>query len=267
VVTIVAFHAHPDDEALLTGGTLAKAARLGHRVVLVVATDGERGLAAQSVAAGGLARVRTRELDAAADALGVARVVRLGLADSGWGTGEAVPEQAFSRLGLAEASAGLEEVLRQERASVLTTYDEAGGYGHPDHVAVHRVGAFAAAQAGTPAVLQATAPREAVSRLVRLASRLPGLLDVHDAQRLVQGFSPRRAITAEVDVRPYLDAKVAALAAHASQATSDAGPRTVRLLVALPRALQRLVLGREWFAGPPAATALRPDVFSPPRGR
>ncbi|MGN6301146.1 MAG: PIG-L deacetylase family protein [Angustibacter sp.] len=270
MATIVAFHAHPDDEALLTGGTLAKAAGLGHRVVLVVATDGERGLAARSVSAGGLERVRTRELDAAARALGVARVVRLGLPDSGWGSTAAVPERAFSRLPVAEAADGLVDVLRQEGAQVLTTYDAAGGYGHPDHVAVHHAGAFAAAQAGTPAVLQATAPRETVSRVVRLASWVPGLLDVHDRQLLLRGFSPRAAITVEVDVRPFLDAKLAALAAHASQATSDAGPRTLRLLAALPPAARRLVLGREWFAGSAAAAALCPDVFSlrvhPPAG-
>ncbi len=262
MATIVAFHAHPDDEALLTGGTLAKAARLGHRVVLVVATDGEAGLAAASVAAQGLAAVRLTELDVAARALGCARVVRLGLPDSGWDPGGQPAAGTFSRLPLPVAAAGLVDVLREESATVLTTYDAVGGYGHPDHVAVHRVGRYAAEQAGTPAVLQATAPRETVRRVVRLASAVPGLLDVHDARRFASAFSPAASITHRVDVRAELDAKLAALAAHASQATSDAGPRTVRLMLGLPRPLQRLVLGREWFVGPPLTHRTCADVFT-----
>ena len=262
MATIVAFHAHPDDEALLTGGTLARASRLGHRVVLVVATDGERGLAATATSSLGLASVRTAELDRAARALGAARVVRLGLPDSGWGTSEPVRPGAFARMPLAAAAEGLSAVLLEERAAVLTTYDSAGGYGHPDHVAVHRVGAFAAAHAGTPAVLQATLPREIIARVTRLLAVVPGLLDVHDVQRLRRGFTPNGLITHQVDVRPDLDAKLSALAAHASQATSDDGPRTLRLLLRLPRPLQVLVLGREWFVGPTSAGAGCPEVFT-----
>lgn len=262
VATIVAFHAHPDDEALLTGGTLARASRLGHRVVLVVATDGERGLAARETSKLGLASVRADELGRAASALGAARIVRLGLPDSGWGTAEAAAPESFSRMPLNVAAEGLVSVLRQERAAVLTTYDSAGGYGHPDHVAVHRVGAFAAAQAGTGAVMQATLPREVISRITRTLSILPGALDVHDVARLRQGFTPGRLITHQVDVRSDLDAKLSALAAHTSQATSDDGPRTLRLLLRLPRVLQALVLGREWFVGPNPSGAVCADIFT-----
>ncbi|MGZ4494431.1 MAG: PIG-L deacetylase family protein, partial [Nocardioides sp.] len=82
--TLVAFHAHPDDEALLTGGTLAKAAAQGHRVVLVTATNGERGLAGRADGRGDdLARLRLAELETSAAALGCARVVTLGYGDSG----------------------------------------------------------------------------------------------------------------------------------------------------------------------------------------
>src|SRR6195952_227274 len=90
---LVSFHAHPDDEALLTGGSLARAAAEGHRVVLVVATDGEGGLPSASTASD-LGRRRAAELDAAAAALGCARVVRLGLPDSGW-RGSARPGPVF----------------------------------------------------------------------------------------------------------------------------------------------------------------------------
>jgi LmbE family N-acetylglucosaminyl deacetylase len=145
---------------------------------------------------------------------------------------------------------------------VLTTYDAAGGYGHPDHVAVHHVGARAAQLAGTATVLQATLPREPLASLVRLAARVPGLLDVSDAGAFARSFSPRSAITHRVDVRAHLPAKLAALAAHASQATSDGGPRTVELLLRLPRPVQRLVLGREWFANPALAAGRRDDLLA-----
>src|SRR6195952_5152771 len=79
--TLVAFHAHPDDEALFTGGTLARASAQGHRVVLVTATAGERGLAAAGTT--DLGRIRSDELQVSADALGVARLVILGYGDSG----------------------------------------------------------------------------------------------------------------------------------------------------------------------------------------
>ncbi len=83
--TLVAFHAHPDDEALLTAGTMARAAAEGHRVVLVVATDGDLGLAASTYAGdGALGQRRLAELRASAARLGVARVEHLGYADSGW---------------------------------------------------------------------------------------------------------------------------------------------------------------------------------------
>ncbi|MDX6281804.1 MAG: hypothetical protein QOH03_2875, partial [Kribbellaceae bacterium] len=81
--TLVSFHAHPDDEALLMGGTLARLAAEGHRVVLAVATDGEAG-AASSEYRGDLAAHRRDELDRSAEALGCARVVRFGFRDSGW---------------------------------------------------------------------------------------------------------------------------------------------------------------------------------------
>src|ERR1044072_7500308 len=87
--TLVAFHAHPDDEALLMGGTLARLAAEGHRVVLAVATDGEAGAAASSYrSAGRLAAHRRDELERSAAALGCARVVRFGFKDSGWPTAD-----------------------------------------------------------------------------------------------------------------------------------------------------------------------------------
>ena len=249
--TIVSFHAHPDDEVLLTGGSLARAAAEGHRVVLVVATAGEAGLAASRYGTGAdLGRHRLDELRQAADALRCARVELLGYADSGIDraprTGQDVSVR-FADADVEQAAARLAGLLREEHADVLTVYDAAGGYGHPDHVQVHRVGVRAAAIAGTPVVLEATVDRDLLLRAVRLLDRLRRLLPVPWHPPLAEAFTARSALTHRVDVRPHTAAKRAALAAHASQATADGAARTVALLLHLPGPLFRLVLGHEWF--------------------
>ena len=244
--TLVAFHAHPDDEALLMGGTLARLAAEGHRVVLAVATDGEAGAAASSYrSAGRLAAYRRAELERSAAALGCARVVRLGFRDSG--SSGAVADGAFSRLAVELAAAPLIELLRAERADALTIYDPAGGYGHPDHKQVYAAGVYAAAQAGTPLVLQATIDRRLIRRLVRVAGAIPGVLPAVRAADYDRAYSPTSAITHCVDVRAYADQKRQAFRAHASQASSDGGARTLGLLLKLPPWLFRRVLGREWY--------------------
>ncbi|MFD0658923.1 PIG-L deacetylase family protein [Thermocatellispora tengchongensis] len=172
--TAVFFHAHPDDEALLTSGTMAMLAAQGYRVVLVVATAGERGLA--DLAPGdALGEARMEELYKSAALLGCARVVRLGYADSGLsetgGVAEDRPDNAFIDADSEEAAQRLAAVLKEENAELVTIYDPAGGYGHPDHVQVHRVGKRAAEIAGTPIVLEATVNRDPLLRALRLASR------------------------------------------------------------------------------------------------
>jgi LmbE family N-acetylglucosaminyl deacetylase len=248
--TIVSFHAHPDDEALLTAGTLARAAAQGHRVVLVAATAGEVGLAASEFGHGArLGARRLTELHRSADAIGAARVVVLGYADSGL-HGEVEPADGvapFARADVDEAAARLAAVLEEEHADVLTSYDVTGGYGHPDHVQVHHVAARAAGLAGTPAVLEATVDRDLLLRGLRLARRLRLLPDEVDVPAFERAYSPRREITHRIDVRRWTGAKRAAMAAHASQATADSGDRTLAALLRLPGPLYRQVLGREWF--------------------
>lgn len=263
--TLVAFHAHPDDEVLLTGGVLAAAAAGGHRVVLVVATSGGAGLS--DVGAGEeLARCRERELRASAEVLGCARVVLLGYADSGMDGAAATAPGAprFADVDLEVAAGRLAEVLREEEATVLTVYDARGGYGHPDHVQVHRVGVRAAQLAGTPVVLEATVDRD-LFRLVLSAARLAGRL----VPRLpllpaTQVYTPRAEITHRVDVRAWLPAKRAAMAAHTSQSVGGAAPRTLAVLLRLPDFLLRRVVGTEWFVqrGIRAPRRPYPDVFA-----
>lgn len=250
--TVVSFHAHPDDEALLTGGTLARAASDGHRVVIVTATDGEAGLTSTEVTArGDLAATRLNELHQAAAALGAQRVVTLGF-----------PDGRFSSIDVADAAARLADILLEEGADVLTTYDRAGGYGHPDHVHVHRVGGEAARLAGTRVVLEATIDRRRLRRAVRLMRLVPGS-PVVSPDGFRDAYADRSELTHQIDVSGQIPAKLAALSAHHSQ--SVGGPaRTVRFLSTLPVFLVRPVLGHEWFIehGRPGGGRLLDDIFA-----
>ncbi len=260
--TLVSFHAHPDDEALLTGGTLARAAADGHRVVVVTATAGEAGLAEPGE--GGLAARRLAELEQSAAALGVARVVVLGYPDSGSTLPVPPgPPPPFASLDPEEPAERLAALLREERADVLTVYDARGGYGHPDHVQVHRVGVRAAELAGTRVVLEATVDRDRLTRLAGALRWVPGLRRLVPADAFAQAYTPAVELTHEVDVRPWLAAKRAALAAHRSQATG-ARVRTVAVLLRLPGPVAAPVLGREWFRerGRPAGPGRLDDVFA-----
>ncbi len=244
--TLVSFHAHPDDEALLTGGTLARAAAEGHRVVLVVATAGEAGLAREGRGAG-LRERRLAELRESANRIGCARVEVLGYPDSGLagnGTGSGTP---FARTDVELAAQRLARLLVEEQAHVLTIYDEAGGYGHPDHVQVHRVGVRAGALAGTPVVLEATVDQRLFRWALRLFAGLSRLANGSQPPGGRSAYTPRSQLTHRVDVRLYLNQKRAAMRAHASQQTSGSGPRSLALLLRIPPPLFRLWLGHEWF--------------------
>lgn len=253
--TLVTFHAHPDDEALLTSGTMAKAAAAGHRVVLVVATSGEVGDADVDALAEGetLAERRRRETLASAEALGVARVEFLGYGDSGLdGASPAAGTVAFCQADLGEEVAALAAILLEEDADVLTTYDPNGGYGHPDHRRVHEVGRRAAEKAGTPVVLEATVHREVIRaglELVRgLGYELPPEWSPDDVEAW---FSAGDAITHTIDVSEHLPAKRASMAAHASQATSAvSSTRTLAQFLSLPEPFYAMAFGTEWFVEP-----------------
>jgi LmbE family N-acetylglucosaminyl deacetylase len=276
--TCVFFHAHPDDEALLTAGTMARLAAEGHRVVLVVATAGERGLAAADRLGGvegahgvavraapdasavrSLGGVRTAELHASARALGCARVEVLGYRDSGL-SGDA--PGGFASTDVAAGAARLARILREENAGLLTVYDPAGGYGHPDHVQVHRVGVAAARRAGTPVVLEATVDRDLLMRALRLVSLVhrlpPGFLG-----GIERSYVSGAEITHRVRVGRYAAAKRAAMAAHASQATGGDSVRTLAWLLRLPPPLFRLVLGTEWYVRRPGPAETMPAETMP----
>jgi len=244
MATLVCFHAHPDDECIATGGTMAKAAADGHRVVLVVATRGDHGEVADGFLdmEEQLADRRVAETMAAAEILGVRRVEFLGYVDSGMiGTPENDLPGSFWTADLDEAAGRLAAILEEEQADVLTCYDEIGGYGHPDHIQVHRVGLRAAELAGTPKVFQATINRDHFISLMREMPRPEGFDDVPDLEAEENFGMPESVITATVDVAPYLELKRAAMRAHASQIGEQ------HFMLAMPDEAFARAFGTEWY--------------------
>jgi LmbE family N-acetylglucosaminyl deacetylase len=245
VGTIVSFHAHPDDEAIGTAGTLARAADAGHRVVLVFATRGELGEPVPGVLGDGeqLAMRRSAECFAAAREIGAKRVEFLGWTDSGM-MGEPANDApyCFWQASVEHAARRLAVILDEEEPDVLTVYDDNGGYGHPDHIQVHRVGVRAAELAGTRRVYEATANRDAIVRGLTEARaagmEMPGDLDP-DA---MDDFGVREEqITTEIDVTDYLDRKRAAMAAHASQISETS------FFLSVPPEFFARAFGTEWY--------------------
>ena len=245
---VVAFHAHPDDEVLWTGGTLARLAAEGHRVIVVVACAGGLGPGRNADP-----ETRLAELRASAARLGVAQVVHLGYADSGHGPllfPDPPGQVRFARADPEQAAARLAALIAAEEAALLLSYDRHGGYGHRDHVRVHQVAARAAelaAGSGRPLrVLEATMPRE-LAALALLPACALRLVTKPDAAVIRAGFTPRAAITHRVNVRRFAAAKQAALAVYRDQFGGQAG-RLFRVLVNLPVPAFGWLCGREWFA-------------------
>ena len=246
--TLVCFHAHPDDESIATGGTMAKAAADGTRVVLVIATRGEVGEVADGFLDPGeaLAERRVVETQASADVLGVARVEFLGYVDSGM-MGEPtndVPE-CFWQADVDEAAERLARILREESADVLTVYDANGNYGHPDHIQVHRVGLRAAELAGTPRVFEATMNREFLLRQIQEAAlAMPDDMpegEVPSEEEIAQLGSAEAEITHGIDVGDFTEVKRDSMRAHASQIPPDS------FFLSMPEEVFRGSFGTEWY--------------------
>jgi LmbE family N-acetylglucosaminyl deacetylase len=255
--TLVVFHAHPDDEAIATGGSMARAHAEGHRVVLVVATNGEHGEVPDDLADGEtLADRRRAETERSAAALGVDEVVWLGYADSGMTGWDAnANERSFWQADVDEAAERLATILRREHADVLTIYDWHGNYGHPDHVKVYRVGCRAeqlvAGDLPDLRVFEATMNRDEIRRQM-VAAREAGVQfepDVEDGEFDPDGpmddgnpmGMPEDELTTMVDVSDFVDNKYRAISAHASQVT-DAG-----FFTRMTPETFAFAFGREWF--------------------
>jgi LmbE family N-acetylglucosaminyl deacetylase len=254
--TIVFVHAHPDDEASGTGGTIARAAAEGNRVVLVVCTDGDLGEVPADLAPGEtVIERRRRETAASVEILGVARTVWLGFKDSGmtgWPQNDDL--DTFWQADIDEAAERLAAVLREERADAVVIYDWHGGYGHPDHVQVHRVGHRAADLAGVPRRFESTWSRDVMRRLLDSNPDRDGMEDFDPDGPADDGNpfgTPEAEINLRVDVSEYLDQKRRALAAHASQVTD------IGMMLSMPAEVFAAVFGTEWFIEPGAEPGLR----------
>jgi N-acetyl-1-D-myo-inositol-2-amino-2-deoxy-alpha-D-glucopyranoside deacetylase len=243
-------HAHPDDEAIGTGATMAKYAAQGAGVTLVTCTLGEEGeilvpdlvhLAADG--GDGLGSHRIGELAAAMELLGVRDHRFLGgpgrYRDSGMiGTPANDRPKAFWRADLDEAAAHLVAVVREVRPQVLVTYDEQGGYGHPDHIQAHRVAMRSLELAADPvfrpdlgapwriAKVYWTAMPESLMREGIKSLRESGAATFEDMDpdgEMPAFVVPDELITTAIDASDHVEAKLAAMRAHATQITVD-GP-------------------------------------------
>jgi LmbE family N-acetylglucosaminyl deacetylase len=226
MATVLFFHAHPDDECILTGGTMAQLAADGHRVVLVAATRGEHGEVAPGFLSDGetLGQRRTAELQASAQVLGVSRLEFLGYEDSGMmGTETNEAPGCFWQADLEEAAGRLAAILEEEATSVLVVYDSHGGYGHPDHIQVHRVGLRAGELAGTAQVYEATIDRDRVAAMIRVA-RDRGFMGDDDGPDIDENsdFGVRGTeVTTRIDVSQQALIKRQAMRCHRSQIADD----------------------------------------------
>ena len=259
-LTLMAVHAHPDDESIGTGGVLARAAAEGIRTVLVTCTGGEVGEINPdtTVAVADLGAVRERELRAACEVLGVTHLELLGYRDSGMaGTEDNDHPDSFARADLDEATARLVGLVRTYRPSVIVTYDENGFYGHPDHINAHRIAARAYELAGDPAYRAESgqepwAPLKlyytavAKSAIAEFGARLreagieAPLDDGLESDEPTWGTSDE-LVTTVVDVAAHVEQKRQALYCHATQM----GPEV--FFAKLPEPLFHQLFSRESF--------------------
>jgi LmbE family N-acetylglucosaminyl deacetylase len=251
MATIVYCHAHPDDEASQTSGTMARAADEGHRVVCVFATNGDHGEVAVDAAEGEtVAAYRAREAAASAVAIGLARVAWLGYADSGMaGWSQNDHDGSLHRADVDEAAQRLADILDEEQADVVVGYDWHGGYGHPDHVKVHHVVRRAAELAAQrPRLFESTMNRDEMIRLLAMGREAGMEIEDFDPEQPMDDGNPfgtpEDEITWRVDVSAFLARKRASLEAHRSQATD------IEMFLSMPPDVFDLFFGHEHLIEP-----------------
>jgi N-acetyl-1-D-myo-inositol-2-amino-2-deoxy-alpha-D-glucopyranoside deacetylase len=259
---LLAVHAHPDDEVIMSGGVLARAAAEGRPAAVVTCTGGERGeVAGEGFDAEAtrprLAEIRADELARALDILGVGPPRLLGYRDSGMAGDPGNDDPAsFWRAPFDEAVGRLVAHIRERRPAVVVTYDAFGGYGHPDHIQAHRVAIVAVEAAAMPALYPeagqpwsvaklyyGTFPKTAVFAMSRMLEErgLPSPFGPVERPEDLPMGAAEEDITASVDVRPWLEQKLSALHAHATQLGPDS------FFLNVPEDLEERVFGVEYF--------------------
>jgi LmbE family N-acetylglucosaminyl deacetylase len=228
-LTLMAVHAHPDDEASSTGGVLARYGDEGVRTIVVTCTNGEFGDAPGGVKPGKdghdaaeVAEIRLAELRESAKILGVTELEVLGYHDSGmpdWDYKER--QDAFCNVPESVVAARIGVLIERYRPQVVISYDDKGAYQHPDHVHAARSAAAAAAASGIPAKFYQTAMRRSDWRKIwdalrELGEDVPDMSDI--SPEMLRQMEDREAqITTTIDISPVLERKRDALLAHASQ--------------------------------------------------
>jgi N-acetyl-1-D-myo-inositol-2-amino-2-deoxy-alpha-D-glucopyranoside deacetylase len=265
--TLLLVHAHPDDEAISTGGVMLKAHDAGHRVVLVTATRGEAGEIHnmdEATSRPRLGEIRTKELENASRILGVSRGEFLGYRDSGMvGTAENDDPRSFHQAPLAEAAGRLAAILREEKPDVVVTYGEDGIYGHPDHVKAHFVTNAAldqllrARESWTPEKVYYTAiPR---SMMQAFMEQIPEEARREQNPSMSIAGTPDELVTTRVDVSKYTAQKRQAFAAHVSQNDPNSWFAT------MADQIYELAFGTEYYQlarGKPGSALPEDDLFS-----
>jgi LmbE family N-acetylglucosaminyl deacetylase len=217
---LVAF-AHPDDEAFPTGGTIAHYSKLGHRVVLVCATKGEAGQikAPELSHTTDLAAVRVEELNASCKALGIEAPIFLGYHDSG--RNERLRKDdpaALHNANLWEVEAKIREVIAEVQPIALITFDPHGGYGHPDHLVMHRAATAAFYSSG-----YLPNPPQRLFYTAFSIERAQKMQQSGQADSIFGGLDPKvygvseETIALRMNVQAYIPQKMAAIQAHRSQ--------------------------------------------------
>ena len=235
---LMAVHAHPDDESSKGAGTMARYVAEGAEVMVVTCTGGERGdvlnpgLKDAPDLKRDIAEYRRHEMAAAVAALGV-RHRWLGFVDSGLPEGDPLPplpHGCFARTPLDVASAPLVKLVRSFRPHVITTYDENGGYPHPDHIMCHKISVEAFDAAGDPERYPGTgAPWQPLKLYYDRGFSRRKLTSIHEAMLALRGESPfaewlkrwedrpEPEVTTQVHVADYFRQRDEALLAHATQ--------------------------------------------------
>ncbi len=258
MATLVCFHAHPDDEAISTGGLMAAASAKGHRVVLVCATRGEQGEPQEGVLDDGEAlwERRVKELAVSAEALGAESPRFLDYEDSGM-MGEPTNDNpaSFWQADHDEAVDRLVAILEDVEADVLTIYDDHGGYGHPDHIQVHTVGMAAAQQADLDHVFEATMNRDYIRAMIAEMSTENPEMEEPDVDVETMG-TEHHDISYQLDVSGSVGAKREAMIAHRSQIGPDS------FFLTMPDEAFAQAFGVEFFNIPGRTNTGGPEIVS-----
>ncbi len=263
--TLMLVHAHPDDEAIWTGGVMMKAKAHGHRVVLVTATRGEVGeiynMDEQS-SRPRLGEIRTEELKAAGEILGVDRTEILGYRDSGMvDTADNKDPRSFHQARLDEAAGKVAALMRDERPDVVVTYAEDGVYGHPDHIKAHYITNAALdlleREGWSPKKLYYTAiPR---SMMEAFMAQMPEEAQRAQNTNMRIAGTPDEMVTTRIDVHDYVEQKRKAFGAHVSQNDPNSWFTT------MASQIYELVFGTEYYQlvrGKPGSSLPEDDLFA-----